>query len=83
MVMSSELARLYDIRAGVVTYQGTPDKDLAQTLASITADQYEQLVADMVAERTRMAQVASQRFSEFLRAEGDDEREPAVARVRA
>jgi hypothetical protein len=83
MVMSSELAQLYDIRAGVVTYPGTPDAGLAQRLASITPAEYERLVADMVVERTRMAQVASQRFSEFLRGEGDHEREPALARANA
>ena len=62
----------------IESFRSTWDHEAERThqlLEALPADQYEQLVADMVAERTRMAQVASPRFSEFLRAEGDDERE--------
>jgi len=83
MVMSRELASVYDIRAGVVTYQGTPDADLVRRLASITPDEYAKLVADMIPERSRLAQVASQRFSAFLDSEEADQRTSEFARVRA
>jgi hypothetical protein len=79
MVMSNELAAIYDIRAGVVGYRGTPDAGLAQRLVAITPAEYQQLVADMVVERARMARLAATRFDRFLQGEDLDERAPIVA----
>ncbi len=69
MVMSNELAAVYDIRAGIVGYRATPDVALAQRLASITPAEYRRLVDAMVVERARLAHVAATRFDRFLHGE--------------
>ena len=83
MVMSKELAALYDIRAGVVSYESSPGADLVRRLSSITPAAYGTLVADMLTERERLAHVGSKRFTEFLHPEQTMESEPSLARVRA
>ena len=67
MVMSRQLAALNDIRGGVLTYDDIPDDDLVARMASMTPDAYRALVDDTLAERTRLARVAAQRFTGFLR----------------
>jgi hypothetical protein len=66
MIMSRQLAGLYDIRGGVVTYDDVPDADLAERLSTIDAEAYRALVADALAERNRLAQHAAEQFFAFL-----------------
>jgi hypothetical protein len=68
MVMSSQLAALYDIRAGVVSYDDAPGTALVNRLSTITPEEYRGLVSDALGERERMARVAAERFAEFLSA---------------
>jgi hypothetical protein len=79
MVMSQELAALYDIRAGVVSYADAPDEHLVARLSSITPEGYRALVAETLAERDRMARVADERFDDFLQPDASRELEPPLA----
>lgn len=66
MVMSQQLADLYEIRDGVVTYDDVPDDELAERMSQIDAEAYRALIADTLAERSRLAQLGEERLLAFL-----------------
>ena len=66
MVMSRQLADLYGIRAGVVTYDDVPGPALVQRLASMTDAEYRVIVEELAAERDRIGELARRTFTGFL-----------------